>query len=91
MCPATAPTLCPLQCIVDGMTTKTKATKEELGIPGLNGRSNDRVAEFCFQYIWPADQIRLRDNMDNVEDVTLARESGVIRELRDNWCMDMNN
>ena len=76
--------------IVDLMTTKTKGTNKEVGIPGLNGGSNDR-AEFCFQYIRPADQISLGVNMDNVEDVTLARESGVVMELRDKWCMDMNN
>ena len=79
--------------IVDGKTTgatNNVTTGQEVWVPGFNGGSNEG-AEFCFKFIRPADQNRLGDNMDNVENVTLARESGVIRELEDNWYMDMDN
>ena len=78
---------------VEEMPTKATnkgTTGHELWVPGLNGGNIDG-AEVSFKYIRPADQYSLEDNMDSVENVTLAKESGGIRELEDNLCMVMDN
>ena len=78
---------------VEEMTTKATnkgTTGHEVWVPGLNGGNID-AAEVSFKYIRPADQNSLEDNMDSVGNVTLAKESGEIRELEDNLCMVMDN
>ena len=80
---------------VEEMTTKATnkgTTGHGVWVPGLN-RGNIDGDEVSFKYIRPADQNSLEDNMDSVENVTLARESGGINlcTVMDNYDFDISD